>query len=347
MQIDKNDIYIKYSMTTNTNNIQILEKNDSSLERNLEQLEYIVSNIRSSIAEEHQLIDQERTELENIKSEIQSEIELLSEQKDILEESVTDLKSKMGLMSMGSGDVVKMNVGGTVMASKRSTLCQIQGSLLASMFGGSWDDSLDLDEDGNIFLDFNPVHFSTLLDYLRTRKYDRKAKFPVVTKGQSAFKSMVQYLGITGFDTLSSTECQGLLQQFLGRRNGNNFVATIGNVETNDAVKIWSLFVPRQNGVFIGVVNRKKYFGWCISSNTMKEIGGNTHGRYSTRSHNGFNGDEVVFLRLDAHENRMHLETSTSNLIWEMDLDDCLGGSIYLEQCFGNDIVLENFEVNK
>jgi hypothetical protein len=41
-------------------------------------------------------------------------------------------------MENTNDDVIELNVGGQRMATKRSTLCQIKGSLLASMFGGRW-----------------------------------------------------------------------------------------------------------------------------------------------------------------------------------------------------------------
>ena len=68
--------------------------------------------------------------------------------------------------------VIELNVGGTIMATKRSTLCQVKDSFLASMFGGSWNGTkMARDKDGRVFLDFNPNHFAVILDYLRVKAF--------------------------------------------------------------------------------------------------------------------------------------------------------------------------------
>lgn len=38
----------------------------------------------------------------------------------------------------------------------RSILCKVEGSLLATMSSGRWEKSLCHDEDGAVFLDFDP-----------------------------------------------------------------------------------------------------------------------------------------------------------------------------------------------
>jgi hypothetical protein len=66
-------------------------------------------------------------------------------------------------------DFIPLNVGGRMMAAKRSTLCQIEGSVLATKFSEVTEDNLDRDENNNIFLDLNPKYFSIILDYLRAK----------------------------------------------------------------------------------------------------------------------------------------------------------------------------------
>jgi len=68
------------------------------------------------------------------------------------------------------GDVIQLNVGGsTNIAVLRRTLTQFEDSMLAAKFSGRWDDSLEKDRDGNIFVDQNPENFLRLIDYLRLR----------------------------------------------------------------------------------------------------------------------------------------------------------------------------------
>ncbi len=50
----------------------------------------------------------------------------------------------------------------------RETLTHIQKSILSIMFNGRWDKKLQIDKNGFIFLDFNPILFRHLLDQLQT-----------------------------------------------------------------------------------------------------------------------------------------------------------------------------------
>jgi hypothetical protein len=51
-------------------------------------------------------------------------------------------KQRMKAVEVSDNDIIHLNVGGHKLTTKRSTLCQVEGSLLASMFSGRWEDSL-------------------------------------------------------------------------------------------------------------------------------------------------------------------------------------------------------------
>lgn len=74
----------------------------------------------------------------------------------------------MAKIPVADSDVVYLNVGGTVLATKWSTLTQAQGSALAAWFSGRWEDCLDRDEQGHAFLDFDPDLFQPILSFLRS-----------------------------------------------------------------------------------------------------------------------------------------------------------------------------------
>ena len=104
-------------------------------------------------------------------------------------------------VEVSDDDIINLNVGGKKMTTKRSTLCQVEGSLLTSMFSGRWEDSLARDEDGRIFFDFNPQYFVYILDYLRARTIataENPAPFrPKVAEDQvKHFGDLVEYLGL-------------------------------------------------------------------------------------------------------------------------------------------------------
>lgn len=99
----------------------------------------------------------------------QKQIQAREEQ---LEEAKAALAAKASMVEgvlSRSSNVVHLNVGGTHISTSRRTLTLVQDSLLATMFGGAWDDRLDRDADGRFFLDFDPSLFLLLLNFLRTQ----------------------------------------------------------------------------------------------------------------------------------------------------------------------------------
>jgi hypothetical protein len=109
-------------------------------------------------------------------------------------------KQKMKPFEVNDDDIIDLNVGGQKLTTTRSTLCQVEGSLLASMFSGRWEDGLKRDKDGAIFFDFNQQHFVIILDYLRARKIatpENPIPVPKVPEEQAEhFNDLVQYLGL-------------------------------------------------------------------------------------------------------------------------------------------------------
>jgi hypothetical protein len=63
--------------------------------------------------------------------------------------------------------IFQLNVGGEFIITTRQTLMKIPQSTLSILFNGQWDDQLSKDQNGNIFLDFNPIVFRHLLDQLQ------------------------------------------------------------------------------------------------------------------------------------------------------------------------------------
>ncbi len=110
-------------------------------------------------------------------------------------------KLRMKAVVVSDDDIINLNVGGTKMTTKRSTLCQVKGSLFSSMFSGRWDTSLARDDDGCIFFDFNPQHFVLILDYLRGKAIatpENPVPLPKVPDDQvKSFNNLIEYLGLS------------------------------------------------------------------------------------------------------------------------------------------------------
>lgn len=58
-----------------------------------------------------------------------------------------------------------MNVGGKIFATTKTTLCKVEGCMLAAMFSGRHQ--LSKGPDGAYFIDRSPKHFETILNFLR------------------------------------------------------------------------------------------------------------------------------------------------------------------------------------
>ena len=109
---------------------------------------------------------------------------LLTKEKE-LKEREADFSRRVKLFestnpSVGSdNDVIQLNIGGrTKIAVLRNLLTQFDGSMLAAKFSGRWDDSMEKDRDGNIFIDQDPDNFMILINYLRMRMNNQLKKIP-------------------------------------------------------------------------------------------------------------------------------------------------------------------------
>lgn len=84
-------------------------------------------------------------------------------------------------------EIINLNVGGTIIKTRKSTLTR-GGGFLESLVSGRHIP--DLDENGNIFIDLDPTHFRLVLDFLRYGETD--------TLMPMELKRMFKYLCIGG-----------------------------------------------------------------------------------------------------------------------------------------------------
>ena len=206
-------------------------------------------------------------------------------------------KERMKAVMVNNNDIIHLNVGGEKMTTKRSTLCQVEGSLLAPMFSGRWEDGLERDKDGCIFLDFNPKYFSLILDYLRAKKIEtpeNPALLPKVPSEQlKNFSVLVGYLGLKEEMMLTITETLKLHSAGITIEE-NGAVAVHGSAGRHEYVLgeniyeegeiHWQLKLEsflNNNWMFVGIVkgdtvpsNNSSYrwsgsYGWALGNNSQ------------------------------------------------------------------------------
>ena len=97
-------------------------------------------------------------------------------------------------------DILALNVGGEAFMTRRSTLCVFEDSYLSNLFSGRWESSIEKDSADRYFLDFDPVCFRLLLNFLRTKRFEsQRAPFPlpkVPSEKEEQFWHLVEYFGL-------------------------------------------------------------------------------------------------------------------------------------------------------
>ena len=82
-------------------------------------------------------------------------------------------------------DIIELNVGGQKMSTLRSTLTAVPNSRLALIFSNdNSKQGLQIDKQGAVFFDYNPMYFNYLLDQLRAIK-----RTPKLSRYQLQFSS--------------------------------------------------------------------------------------------------------------------------------------------------------------
>ena len=101
--------------------------------------------------------------------------------------------------------------------TSRLVCIQAEGSALAARFNGRWEQCLDRDDQGRIFLDFDPYCFQKILFYLRSRALlssaEAAAALPEVEScRRTAYVDLVKYLALEEYMGCSGVAAQQFVQ---------------------------------------------------------------------------------------------------------------------------------------
>ena len=248
-------------------------------------------------------------------------------------------KLKMNAVKVSDDDIINLNVGGKKITTKRSTLCQVEGSLLASMFSGRWENKLSRDEDGRVFFDFNPQYFLLILDFLRARKISSPEKPKVPEDQAKNFYSLVEYLGLS--DEITPPDV-GATEKFNLHSNPGVSLEEGGKVAVHDSsighryalgenvykegvvkLKLKIESFQFNNWMMVGVVNgnvvpQDDYsfkwggsYGWSLGTNNFQRVWkAGSYTTDSTLTNQTKQGDIInLVLDCDAAKLSLHLPT--------------------------------------
>lgn len=127
-----------------------MTSSNSKLESLIEQIHNRTNEAKEAF--DQALIEFQQQKVENEK-QYQKQLEQLKQERQKWDEE----KAIMEKLVASATPIVNLNVGGEKMSTLRTTLTVVEGSLLATMFSGKWEDKLTKDANGCIFLDYDPV----------------------------------------------------------------------------------------------------------------------------------------------------------------------------------------------
>jgi hypothetical protein len=156
----------------------------------------------------------EEADLENRWAQLREEQRRLAQRSEELDKQRAEFEEEKQIMmrpNVGRNDLIGLNFGGEkIVKVKRSLLLQFEHSMLARMFSGRYEDSLDRDDDGNVFLDYGPSIMMPLIEFLRLHRDglapERCQLAAQVAPGnEDAWHSMLRVLGME--DVFFNVEC--------------------------------------------------------------------------------------------------------------------------------------------
>jgi len=164
----------------------------------------IISNLLQRVARvqhsEHDLQQRQESweqECINFSAELENEKMSFQTERNCFEAE----KRQVAAVCAKKSDIISLNVGGEkCVQRRRSTLCAVEGSLLATRFSGRWEQLADLDEQGRHFINYPPEVFMPILDYLNMKETEDPecpAPFPQGPEGsQPLFQAMLEFYGL-------------------------------------------------------------------------------------------------------------------------------------------------------
>jgi hypothetical protein len=95
---------------------------------------------------------------------------------------------------------IEIKCSGKVFVLSQQVLCSIKGSALAEMFSDDFIHRIPTDPEGKYVLDFNPVCFSYVVDYLMNRRLRPDAPTPIIPREQQqSMEMLAEELRLTPF----------------------------------------------------------------------------------------------------------------------------------------------------
>jgi len=123
------------------------------------------NEIVSSVRQEEQRLQAERQAIQSDREAMEADLEKKTAKLNQERVTFEDEKKSVAATNKVLKSKVKLDVGGTMLSSSRTTLTSMPGSMLDAMFSGRH--TLEEDDDGRVFIDRDGAAFKLVLEYLR------------------------------------------------------------------------------------------------------------------------------------------------------------------------------------
>ena len=111
-------------------------------------------------------VDDHQSSLSAEMQKLDDEEKRIRDRLNIIEERKHQNAAENGIPDVSEDDLIEINAGGKIIAAKRGVLTQRKGTRLEALFSGRWEQKLQRDNSGRIFLDVNPKAFRAIVDWL-------------------------------------------------------------------------------------------------------------------------------------------------------------------------------------
>ena len=230
--------------------------------------------------------------LEMARTELEERESSLEQREEALRKAIEGVEHEKRLMAgRKPSDVLQINVGGTKLSVLRSTMCQLESSLMAAKFSGRWDGNVEKDADGAFFIDHPIELMLPLINYLRDKAIAEPSvavDLPHAKNAQGqhlavheyrSFRRLVEYYGMTPF------VYQQAFELWRGDEAHSSFTC---GPEAAVSCTVWSTYqlgpVGHTRGVksfeiILGASIERVQVGWAIidGSNFPKQLGPKEH----------------------------------------------------------------------
>mmetsp|Transcript_23745 Transcript_23745/g.55377 ORF Transcript_23745/g.55377 Transcript_23745/m.55377 type:complete len:374 (-) Transcript_23745:103-1224(-) len=198
------------------------EQSHDKMDASLKELEEFLQAALLAVGEKRLAVEEAERQMREREAELKRGWQQLQERQEAvalharsLEQARQDFEAEKSAMmkpGVGLNDIIGLNFGGErVVKVKRSLLLQFEESMLARMFSGRHEDSLDRDESGNVFFDYSPNIMLPLIEFLRLHRDlppeapDRLTPPEIAARDKTAWDAMTEFMGLK--EILSSPQC--------------------------------------------------------------------------------------------------------------------------------------------